>query len=268
MGISAGDDPEMDPFTVEFRSQTGGATTTRTVIAVVDSLAGQWEGENIFSGIYTRADVFDELSDEPVPFTTFRVKLTPGADAGRVASAMQTDFLDNSMRAVDTVQEIRDVEAQGNAFNNLFQAFMGLGLVVGVALLGVVSFRAVVERRHSIGMMRAIGYKSRMIQVQFLIESVFVTVLGSALGVGLGAWISFLLVQDFRDSFEGIQYSIPVGNCRHDPWHSSGGVVDHDVLARSPGVEDLPVGSAQVRVDEARLRQDAGLAGLSHDVGP
>jgi putative ABC transport system permease protein len=57
--------------------------------------------------------------------------------------------------------------------------------------------------------MRAIGYKSRMIQTQFLIESVFVTVLGSLLGVGLGAWISFLLVQDFRDSFEGVEYSIP-----------------------------------------------------------
>jgi putative ABC transport system permease protein len=113
------------------------------------------------------------------------------------------------MEATDTFQEIKDGVAANNAFGRLFQGFMGLGLVVGVAALGVLSFRAVVERRHSIGMMRAVGYKSRMIQTQFLIESVFITVLGSLLGLGLGAWLSWLLVDSFRETSGDVKYVVP-----------------------------------------------------------
>ena len=41
---------------------------------------------------------------------------------------------------------------------------MGLGLVVGVAALGVISARAVVERKQQIGILRAIGFRRRMIR--------------------------------------------------------------------------------------------------------
>ena len=41
---------------------------------------------------------------------------------------------------------------------------MGLGLVVGVAALGVISARSVVERRQQIGVLRAIGFRRRMVQ--------------------------------------------------------------------------------------------------------
>ena len=46
-------------------------------------------------------------------------------------------------------------------FNRLIQGFLGLGLIVGVAALGVISARAVVERRQQIGVMRAIGFRTR-----------------------------------------------------------------------------------------------------------
>ena len=36
---------------------------------------------------------------------------------------------------------------------------MGLGLIVGVAALGVISARSVVERRQQIGVLRAIGFR-------------------------------------------------------------------------------------------------------------
>ena len=45
------------------------------------------------------------------------------------------------------------------------QAFMGLGLIVGVAALGVISARSVVERRQQIGVLRAIGFRRRMVQL-------------------------------------------------------------------------------------------------------
>jgi putative ABC transport system permease protein len=212
-GVAADDPEQIDAFNVEVRQPRGRSEAVgRTVIAAIDPFAEGWEFTDFagpFSGIYTRADVLEEISEAPVPFTTFRIRLAPGADAGRTAAAMETAFLDNSMEATDTLQEIKDGIAQNNAFGRLFQAFMGLGLVVGVASLGVMSFRAVVERRHSIGMMRAVGYRSGMIQAQFLIESVFVTILGCALGLGLGALISYNIIRDIGDSIEGLTFAIP-----------------------------------------------------------
>ncbi len=38
---------------------------------------------------------------------------------------------------------------------------MGLGLLVGVAAVGVIAFRTVVERRQQIGVLRAIGYPAQ-----------------------------------------------------------------------------------------------------------
>ena len=63
---------------------------------------------------------------------------------------------------------------------------MGLGLIVGVAALGVISARAVVERRQQIGVLRAIGFRKRMVQLSFLLESSFIALTSIVVGTGLG----------------------------------------------------------------------------------
>jgi putative ABC transport system permease protein len=210
-GWSQDEDGALDAFEVHIRQPRGrGATSARTIIGAMDLFAETFEFDGtVFANLITRDDVFTDISGETLPFTTFRIRLAEGVDSGRVAAAMEWAFLDNSMEAIDTLDEIKLGIAQNNAFSRLFQGFMGLGLVVGVASLGVMSFRAVVERRHAIGMMRAIGYKRRMIQTQFLLESIFVTVLGSGLGVGLGALISWNIINDIGDSVDGISFDIP-----------------------------------------------------------
>ena len=145
-------------------------TVKRTVIAVIDDLAESLEGESDggpapgLQGIYTDHQIFSELSDEPVPFTIYRMNVAEGIDPTKVASTLQTVFLDNSMLAVDTEDELSTAVAQNEQFSLLFQGFMGLGLVVGVAALGVLSLRAVNERRMQIAIMRCIGYRARMIR--------------------------------------------------------------------------------------------------------
>jgi len=73
----------------------------------------------------------------------------------------------------------------------------------------VVSYRAVVERRQSVGMMRALGFKARMVELQFLMESGVVAVLGSALGIGLGTWIAWNIFNEIRSETEGVTFAIP-----------------------------------------------------------
>ena len=79
---------------------------------------------------------------------------------------------------------------------------MALGLVVGIATLGVISFRAVVERLQQIGMVRAIGYQRGMVVASFLIESTMITVTGVVSGAALGLLLSWQVLgnQDFSGS--------------------------------------------------------------------
>jgi hypothetical protein len=74
---------------------------------------------------------------------------------------------------------------------NLLTGFLALGLVVGIAGLGVISTRAVVERRQQIGMMRAIGYRRSHVQRSFLMESSYIAILGLVNGGLVGLWQSY-----------------------------------------------------------------------------
>ena len=87
---------------------------------------------------------------------------------------------------------------------------MALGLLVGVAALGVISTRAVVERRQQIGVLRAIGYKRGMVALSFLLESSFVSLLGTVIGLGLGLLLSYNAVNDINsEAAIGFAFTIP-----------------------------------------------------------
>jgi putative ABC transport system permease protein len=81
-------------------------------------------------------------------------------------------------------------------FTYLILGFLGLGLVIGVAALGVISARSVVERRRQIGVLRAIGFQARMVQMSFLLESLFVTLIGVVAGTALGLLVAWNVVAD------------------------------------------------------------------------
>jgi putative ABC transport system permease protein len=99
-------------------------------------------------------------------------------------------------------EDIDEEQALSRNFFRLMQAFMGLGLFVGIAAVGVVAFRSVVERRQQIGMLRAIGYTRGTVALSFVLESAFVAALGIASGVGLAIWLAYFLItsEDFPTS--------------------------------------------------------------------
>ncbi|MDP6665954.1 MAG: FtsX-like permease family protein, partial [Dehalococcoidia bacterium] len=210
-GVSASEQGEIEGVDITIRPPIGqagvGKSVDRKIIGVLDQFADAFElGQ---ADIYMNPAVLEELSDEPVPFVDYKFRLADPSRHEEVTRLLETVFIEHGMSAKSIVENIADNQAQNNAFNQLFQGFMGLGLLVGVASLGVVSFRAVVERRQSIGMMRALGYKGRMIQVQFLMESGIVAVLGSILGISLGALIGWNIFQAISSEVDGMTFVIP-----------------------------------------------------------
>jgi putative ABC transport system permease protein len=71
-------------------------------------------------------------------------------------------------------------------FIALIRAFLGLGLLVGIAGLGVVMVRAVRERRHEIGMLRAMGFSTGIVRAAMLSEAGLIAVQGTVIGAVLG----------------------------------------------------------------------------------
>jgi putative ABC transport system permease protein len=81
------------------------------------------------------------------------------------------------------------------AILSLFEGYHALGLLVGVAGIGVVTVRNVSERRRTVGMLRAIGFRQRDVLRMFSIEVSWVSVLGMLNGLLVGYGFSLALVQ-------------------------------------------------------------------------
>ena len=151
--------------------------------------------------------------DEAIPFriptTTYRFKAAEGVDVALLSKGLESAFRENGMESDVLSDLVDEIAAANRAFNYLFTSFMGLGLLVGIASLGVVSLRAVVERRQQIGVLRAIGYRRMMVQLSFLTESSFVVLMGTAIGVGLGTVISYNIVKDIQEDIAAVRFAIP-----------------------------------------------------------
>ena len=203
------EDDTMEPIDIEVREPRTGRVVQLTVVGVLDQLTDSF-GELGF-GMFVPKERIDETIPFEVPITTYRFRLAEGVDARDTARKLEAAFQEHGMETGVMEEEIKQSAAAQRAFNQMFTGFMGLGLMVGIAALGVISLRAVVERRQQIGVLRAIGYRRGMIQLSFLLESSFVALLGIAIGVVLGAIISYNIVNDVREreNIETLRFSIP-----------------------------------------------------------
>jgi putative ABC transport system permease protein len=111
-----------------------------------------------------------------------------------IEDEVESAFLDDGLEAQTLRDRLDEAIAASWTVNRLIQGFIGLGLVVGVVALGVVSARAVVERRQQIGVLRAIGFQPAMVRLAFLVEASFVSLTAIVLGCGLGLVTAYNVV--------------------------------------------------------------------------
>jgi putative ABC transport system permease protein len=201
------EDTEMKTIDIEVRDPRTGTVIPLTIIAVTDRLSDAF-GE-LGRGIIASRKELDDAIPFKIPTTTYRLKAADGVDVATLSKSLESAFRENGMESDVLADLVNDIAAANRAFNYLFTSFMGLGLLVGIASLGVVSLRAVVERRQQIGVLRAIGYRRGMVQLSFLTESSFVVIMGVAIGVGLGTIISYNIVKDIQEEVETVRFAIP-----------------------------------------------------------
>jgi putative ABC transport system permease protein len=208
-GFYADEGERFEPVPVEVLDKQTGRKTRLTVIGVLSDSA-PFEMSGIASSQSTLTAAFPGRAEPTIHYFT----VAPGVDVGAAAQRLEASFLANGLEA-ETIQKVLDDYVAGNrTFNRLIQGFMALGLVVGVAALGVISARAVVERRQQIGVMRAIGFRRTMIQTVFLLESSFVALTAIVVGTVLGLLLGWNIVQDSRKqpSWSNLEMVVPWGD--------------------------------------------------------
>jgi len=199
-----GEDPTLpDDLYIRVEDPQSGKTRNLHVIGVLEDTA-------FFApGVTSSRATLDDLAGSPLPAQSNQFRLRDGVDPGAAAKDLEEAFAQNGLQAVAIKKEIEDGSASQGLFNNLLMGFMGLGLLVGIAALGVIAARSVVERRQQIGMLRALGFQRGQVRLAFLIESSFVALLGIGLGVALGAALSVGIVDSFEEQISGIRYTVP-----------------------------------------------------------
>ena len=197
-------DGTLPDVAVEISDPAGGTPRRLRVIGVLSSTA--FYAGQLMTSNATLADLY---APQPVPPIMQFLTLKKGSDAVAVSTALEKRFLVNGMQAESMAAEIRKNAQATIMINTLLQGFMALGLVVGIASLGVVAARAVVERRKEIGVLRAIGFQKGMVQSAFLLESSFVALLGIGMGVALGFGVAPGIISSMKEEVEGLQFTVP-----------------------------------------------------------
>ena len=178
--------PRVNPGgTMLLRNPINGNSTTVTVLGILS--------ESLVSGVFVSpsAAVSLGINQEKVFFLT----LTSGASATRAAQVAKAAFFPYGLVVLNIADLLATSIAATEGVIGLLQIFVGLGLAVGIAAMGIVALRAVVERRREIGMLRANGFTRRMVLRSFFLEYTFVTLLGISVGSALGLLLVWNLTQ-------------------------------------------------------------------------
>ncbi len=126
------------------------------------------------------------------------ITMNEEANDQEVANDLKRVLLIYGMYTIIIKDIIEEILESQNAIFDLFNAFLSLGLIIGIIGLSIVTLRSVYERRHEIGMMRAIGFKKRAVVASFIGESSFIAGSGLIIGTILGIILGWIL---WRDSF-------------------------------------------------------------------
>lgn len=184
-----------------------GETRTVRVIGVIDDKFSMLFGA--FMGVPTSDAIFTDAGSLP---TSYYLMTSDGVSPSDVARNVEVKLLPFGAVATDLDQQMKDDQATQQSFMYVLQGFMGLGLIVGIAAVGVIAYRAVVERRQQIGMLRALGFQRGMVQQSFVLESAIVVILGVLAGAVFGLILAYSLMtsDNFTEGSGGdVSFIIP-----------------------------------------------------------
>lgn len=186
---------------ITLRDPLSGQTRQLTIAAIADS---SFANDAAFVSLASLRDLYGPR----VVLNRLLVATEEGVDAGAMADQFDAAYLANGADAESFRDLVSTNLSSQTQFFRLMQGYLALGLVVGIAGLGVVMVRAVRERRRQVGVLRALGYEARAVRRAFVVESAFVAAEGILIGTVLAMATAWQIVSN--DTFgEDLPFSVP-----------------------------------------------------------
>ncbi|MFD4480954.1 MULTISPECIES: ABC transporter permease [unclassified Streptomyces] len=173
-------------------------------------IAGVYEQNEFLKGLYTPLAVVDahlsKITDQQV-----LVKMKGGV-SDRSEDAIVKALGDNPAIKIQDKDGLSN--EIGGAINLMLNMLYGLlAMAILIAVLGVINTLAmsVFERKHEIGMLRAIGLDRAKVKQMVRLEAVIISLFGAVLGIGLGIFMGWAAGNSIVGSLKTYTMEIPVG---------------------------------------------------------
>jgi putative ABC transport system permease protein len=190
-------------FTLWVRPHDGGQPVRLAVIGLVDSRS------ELDPGIYISqqtAQGFGIALDAP---TTYLFAVKEGVRPVNAAEGLRISFAQDGL----SVSNLSDKAQVGRSIRLLLtrivQGFMGLGLIAGVAALGMLGVQSVIERRVQLGTLRALGFTRWQTSATLAFEAAVTAALGIGLGIALGLVMARTLVRIIALEHPEVHFLVP-----------------------------------------------------------
>jgi putative ABC transport system permease protein len=189
--------------TILMRDPVTGKTTPLTVAGFVKE--ARYGGfEHVYVSNDTAQRAFGPRATPNLLFLTTK----PATDNERLAASINGRYLANGADANSFHHLVATQFTQQQQFLGLIKGYVALGLLVGIAGLGVIMVRAVRERRRQIGVLRALGFGRVAIRRAFVTESSFIALEGIVIGASLALVTAWRLVTA-NALGDGIAFGVP-----------------------------------------------------------
>ncbi|HEY5773510.1 MAG TPA: ABC transporter permease [Chitinophagaceae bacterium] len=123
-----------------------------------------------------------------------KVQVAMGEAEGMFRSVRKLATTEESNFVLDRNDSVAEKAMNSLSMISLSAAVIGFITLIGAAIgLMNIMLVAVTERTKEVGLVKAIGGKSKTVRIQFLMESIIISVLGAILGIILGILIGNLI---------------------------------------------------------------------------
>jgi putative ABC transport system permease protein len=180
-----------------------GVSVDLTVIGIMDQIL-------VTGAFTTKSFVYEHAVGVTENLFYFDTLASSGLTDEEIMDELKGALAEYGLDGVVVRDIIDEAMTMSASIMQLMEIFLGVGLIVGISGLGIITIRNIAERKQEIGVMRAIGFQKRMILNVFLIETSFVALLGTLMGAALGLMLSYRLF-DWGGFSEISEFVIPWG---------------------------------------------------------
>jgi putative ABC transport system permease protein len=157
---------------------------------VTRSVAGDL-GDPILDGVIGTPQALAPFSYLPLG-TTVLVKAKPGVDPHLLAAQIHQALLAEGAEVTAIADLFRQRDVAFQLFASVPVLFMRMGIVIGILSLAILALRAAVQRRRSIGVLRALGYRRGEVVAGVVTEAALTTTCGALVGIVTGIATTYL----------------------------------------------------------------------------